>query len=208
MRGKSSVISGALALALFVPGVLTAYGPALAGAFEDATAAYQRGDFGAAVTLIRHLADQGDARAQFDLATMYYDGQGMRQDREQAAKWFRKSAEQGDAQAQRYLGFMYANGQGVARNDKEAVKWYGRAAEQGDADAQVNLGLMYSAARGTSQNLVQAHKWFNVAASLYPLSDRGTREQALTNSERLAAKLSSDQSAEAEKLAREWQPKT
>jgi hypothetical protein len=210
MRVKSCVISGVLALALLIPGVLTlgAYGPALAGAFEDATAAYQRGDFGAAVTMIRPLAEQGDVRAQFNLATMYYNGQGVRQDREQAAKWFRMAAEQGDMEGQRYLGFMYANGQGVARNDKEAVKWYGRAAEQGDADAQVNLGVMYSAARGTSQNLVQAHKWFNVAASRYPRSERGKREQAIRNSERLAEKMSPDEIAEAKKLAREWQPNT
>jgi uncharacterized protein len=184
--------------------LLGAYGQALAGAFEDATAAYKRGEYSKAVELIRPLAEQGDVRAQFNLATIYYNGQGGRQDLPEAAKWFRMAADQGDMQAQRFLGFMYANGKGVARDDREAVKWYGRAAEQGDADAQVNLGVMYSASRGTSQNYVQAHKWFSLAAASYPASEQQKRDQAQKNSERVATKMSQAQLEEARKLAQEW----
>lgn len=200
MRRRTTLLLGALALAL--------YGPAAAGPFEDATAAYQRGDYAKAIEIIRPVAEQGDVRAQFNLATMYYNGQGARQDHPEAAKWFRMAAEKGDMQAQRYLGFMYANGQGVARDDREAVKWYGRAAEQGDADAQVSLGVMYSAARGTSQNYVQAHKWFSIAADRYPASERGKKTQAAKNSQVLEQKMSPEQLAEARRLAREWQPRS
>lgn len=194
---------------LFV-GALVAgvYGQALAGAFEDATAAYKRGDYAKAVDLIRPLAEKGDVRAQFNLATIYYNGQAGREDLPEAAKWFRMAADQGDKEAQRYLGFMYANGRGVARDDREAVRWYGRAAEQGDADAQVNLGVMYSTSRGTSQDYVQAHKWFSLAAAAYPASERQKREQALKNSEGLAAKMSQQQIEEARKLTREWRPRS
>jgi len=194
---------------LFIVGALLlgVYGQALAGAFEDATAAYQRGEYTKALELIRPLAERGDLRAQFNLATIYYNGQGANQDLPEAAKWFRMAAEQGDAQAQRYLGFMYANGNGVARDDREALKWYGRAAEQGDADAQVNLGVMYSASRGTAQNYVQAHKWFSIAAAGYPASERQKREQAQKNSDRIASKMSQEQLEEARKLAREWHPR-
>ena len=200
MRAKTTLTLGVLALALC--------GQALAGAFEDATTAYMRGDYAAAMKMIQPLADQGDVRAQFNLGMMNYNGQGVPRNHEEAAKWFRMAAEQSDVESQRRLGFMYANGQGVARDDREAVKWYGRAAEQGDADAQVNLGVMYSAARGTSQDYVQAHKWFSVAASRYPASERDKRQQAVMNSERLAAKMTPGQIAEAQRLAREWQPKT
>jgi TPR repeat protein len=200
MRRHSLFIVGALLLA--------AYGQAVAGAFEDATAAYKRGDYTKAVELIRPLAEHGDVRAQFNLATIYYNGQGARQDLPEAAKWFRMAAEQGDMQSQRYLGFMYASGKGLARDDREAITWYGRAAEQGDADAQVNLGVMYSASRGTSQNYVQAHKWFSLAAAGYPTSEPQKRDQALKNSERIASKMSQEQLDEARKLAREWHPRT
>jgi TPR repeat protein len=199
MLGTRSWVFGVLALSL--------HAQAFAGQFEDATAAYQRGDYATAVELIRPLAQQGDVRAQFNLATIYYNGRGVRQDHAEAAKWFREAADQGDMQAQRHLGFMYANGQGVARDDREAVRWYGRAAEQGDADAQVNLGVMYSAARGTSQNYVLAHKWFSLAAERYPVSDRLKRQQAMKNSEVLESKMTPEQLAEARRLARVWQPK-
>jgi TPR repeat protein len=199
---------GTRSLALSVVVALSLHAQAIAGPFEDATAAYQRGDFAMALELTRPLAEQGDVRAQFNLATIYYNGRGVKQDHAEAAKWFREAAEQGDIQAQRYLGFMYANGQGVARDDREAVKWYGLAAEQGDADAQVNLGVMYSAARGTSQNYVLAHKWFSLAAERYPASDRQKRQQAMRNTELLESKMTPEQLAEARRLARTWQPKT
>jgi uncharacterized protein len=200
MLHTRSWVFGVLALSL--------HAQAFAGPFEDATAAYQRGDYATASDLIQPLAEQGDVRAQFNLATIYYNGRGADQNHVEAAKWFRRAAEQGDMHAQRYLGFMYANGQGVARDDREAVKWYGRAAEQGDADAQVNLGVMYSAARGTAQNYVQAHKWFSLAAERYPTSDRQKRQQAMKNSEILATKMTPQQVTEARRLARTWQPKT
>jgi TPR repeat protein len=200
MRYRSLLIVGAL--------VLGAHAQVLAGAFEDATAAYKRGDYSKAVELIRPLAERGDIRAQFNLATVYYNGQAGRQDLAEAAKWFRMAAEHGDKEAQRYLGFMYASGKGVARDDREALKWYGRAAEQGDADAQVNLGVMYSVSRGAQQNYVEAHKWFSIAAARYPVSERQKREQVLKNSERLAAKMSPEQLEEARKLAREWRPRS
>ena len=54
--------------------------------------------------LLRPLADQGDATAQYDLGLMYAKGQGVPQDYAEAVKWFRKAADQGDASAQYNLG--------------------------------------------------------------------------------------------------------
>ena len=198
MRCTSSLGLGVLALGFC--------GEVLAGPLEDSNSAYQRGDYDTAIDLLLPLAEQGDLRALMNLGAINYNG--ARPNHEEAAKWFRLAAEQGDMLAERYLGFMYSNGQGVARDDREAVKWYGRAAEQGDADAQVNLAAMYSAARGTSQNYVQAHKWLSVAAARYPASERAKRAQAIRNSELLAEKMSSSQLEEAQRLAREWQPKS
>jgi TPR repeat protein len=42
-----------------------------AGPLEDAGAAYQRGDYPTALRLIRPLAEQGNAVAQFNLGLMY-----------------------------------------------------------------------------------------------------------------------------------------
>ena|ERR1700730_12896496 len=53
--------------------------PVAAGPLEDATAADDRGDYATALLLLRELADQGNARAQFKLGGMYDDGRGVAQ---------------------------------------------------------------------------------------------------------------------------------
>lgn len=63
----------------------------LAGAdqFGGGLAAYVRGDYAEAVRLIRPLAEQGNASAQYRLGFMYTTGQGVPRDLAEAKKWFR-----------------------------------------------------------------------------------------------------------------------
>ena len=95
----------------------------------------------------------GDADAQFNLALMYDNGQGVPKDYKEAVKWYTKSAEQEDAESQYNLGLMYYNGEGVPQDYKEAVKWYTKAAEQRLPESQYNLGLMYYDGNGVPQGL-------------------------------------------------------
>ena len=93
----------------------------------------------------------------------------------------------------------------VAQNpDLDRLTELRRQAEQGHADAQFSLGHMYFEGRGVSQNDVQAHKWINLAAS------RTTEKAEDFRSARdeLAKIMTAAQIAEAQRLAREWQPKT
>ena len=45
--------------------------PVLAGQLEDGAAAYGRGEYYTAISLLKPLADQGIAQAQFSLGLMY-----------------------------------------------------------------------------------------------------------------------------------------
>lgn len=45
---------------------------------------------------VQRLANQGDASAQAVLGTMYYQGNGVRQDYAVAKEWFGKSCDNGD----------------------------------------------------------------------------------------------------------------
>ena len=117
----------------------------------------------------------------------------------------RLAAEQGDAGAQHDLGVMYANGQGVPQDYQEAVKWSRRAAEQGEDYAQFVLGGMYFLGQGVRKNDVQAHKWLNLAASR---TTPGKEESYRSMRETLVRIMTASQLAEAQRLAREWQPKT
>jgi hypothetical protein len=113
-------------------------------------------------------------------------------------------AEQGSKSAQFNLGQMYNMGQGVMQDHANAVKWYRKAAEQGVASAQINLGVMYTNGQGVPQDYVQAHKWFNLAAANEP--KKKLREKAAKSRDWVSEKMTSEQIAEAQKLAREWKP--
>ena len=156
----------------------------------------------------KRLAEQGDARAQYNLGVMYDKGDGVEKDYREALKWYTKAAQQGDARAQNNLGVMYDNGDGVVQDYREALKWYTKAAQQGNAIAQNNLGLIYEKQGdaipfyindyGFVPDNREAHKWFNLAAA------QGN-ENARTNRDRVAQKMTPAQIAEAQRLAREWQ---
>lgn len=156
---------------------------------------------------LRKLAEQGNVNAQARLGHMYASGEGTKQDWDEAVKWYRLAAEQGNAEAQNNLGDMYYSSRGLPQDDTEAVKWYRLAAEQGNARAQNSLGLKYEFGYGVPQDYVTAHKWFNLAAANASSSDPGIRELAILNRDIVAKKMTPDQIAEAQKLAREWKPK-
>ncbi len=116
----------------------------------------------------------------------------------QALAKFRLAAAQGRAGAQVILGFMYSKGRGVAQDYAEAVRWYRLAAAQGLASAQFGLGAMYGNGQGVAQDYVRAHLWSNLAAA------QG-RADAVKNRDIVAKRMTSQQIAEAQKLARECQ---
>ena len=88
---------------------------------------------------IRPLAVKGDAKAQFQLGTLYHQGKGVKQDNTQAFLWYRRAAQQGESDAQYSLGNMYLMGEGIKQDDYQARQWYEKAAEQGHEGAQHNL---------------------------------------------------------------------
>lgn len=167
----------------------TLAGAALAGSFDDAAAAADKGDYATALKLFRSLAERGDSGAQYAIGRMYAKGQGMPKDSAEAMKWFDKAneqskalqaynrsdfatarkvftplAEKGQALAEYILGLMYANGQGVPESYTEALKWLQKAAEQGEAKAQFSVGVIYFKGLGMPANQAEAFKWYRRAA--------------------------------------------
>lgn len=98
------------------------------------------------IKVVRKLAEQGLAEAQFYLGKLYGDfdpsDHNAHQDDAKAAKWFRKAAEQGHAEAQYRLGQLYNTGCGVDLDKEEALKWLRKAAKQGQADAIAVHGIL------------------------------------------------------------------
>jgi len=145
---------------MFLAGMAT-LSPALAGPFEDGRAAFERGDYAAALQMWRRLAENGDAQAQNAVGDMY------------ATRRARLSQGSGE--------------------DSEAAKWYLKAAEQGFAPAQSNLGRIYYEGLGVPRDL----------AAPTPI---GIAFDAGRSRDRLAARMTPDQLAEARRLVRAWKP--
>ncbi len=173
---------------------------------EAAYAAYEKGHHARALRLAQPLAEQGDARAQSLVGLIYYAGRGVGRDDAKAAGWLRLAADQGDAAARFRLGLMYSEGHGVPQDHAEAAKWYRLAADQRHPQAQYNLGLLYATGEGVEQDYRMAHMWFNLAVVHFPPSERPKRNAAINSRDIMAGKLSREAVAEAQKLAREWQP--
>ena len=160
--------------------------------------------FGQDIAKTKTAADQGDSGAQYNLGVIYYHGQGVRQDYDEAVKWFRKAADQGHASAQFNLGVMYEKGQGIPQDHGEAAKWFRKAADQGDASTQFILGVMYWMGQGIPQDYLQAYVWLNLAAAALKSP---ANEAAAEARDAVAAKLTKSQVERGQRLASEWKPK-
>ena len=121
-----------LLLSLFVAS------PAFAADVGKGVAAYDRGDYAAALKEFRPLAKKGDAKAQFMLGFMYNKGEGVTQDFKTALKWYTLAAEQGNADAQTMLGLMYNQGKGVIQDYVHTHMWFNIAASSGHKNAVKN----------------------------------------------------------------------
>lgn len=88
-----------------------------------------------------------------------------------------------------------------------ARAWFRKAADQGKVDTQILLGGMYILGLGVPQDYVQAHLWYNLAAAGSLPEDADHRKMAAAERDKLAAKMTPAQIAEAQRLAREWKPK-
>jgi TPR repeat protein len=130
---------------------------------------------------------------------MYGKGLGVTYDGAEAVRWWRKAAEQGDASAQEDLATAYLWGDGVQPDPSEAAQWFRKAAEQGEISAQTSLAYLYARGAGVSKDLALAHMWLSLAAA----QGQPVLKIAL---DKLASKMTSEQVAEAQRLARDWKP--
>jgi TPR repeat protein len=113
----------------------------------------------------------------------------------------------GDAEAQFELGKNYETGRiGLPKDLPQAQHWYREAANQGEPFAAVSLGILFNFGKGVKRDDVQAFIWYERA--LLHLRG-GDRETVIEMRDRVAAKLSSEQLAEARRAFEEWktQPK-
>lgn len=125
-------------------------------AFDAGMQAYERGAYALALESWKKLAENGYARAQYSIGDLYYQGEGVAQNMEEAAHWFRQAAERLYPAAQYHLGFLYSRGEGVPRDMVQAYFWIERAAMLGNRDAETARDAIKS--RLSEQQLASANQ--------------------------------------------------
>ncbi len=105
------------------------------------------------------------SQAQFDLARKYYSGDGVPENKQEAAKLLTIAANQGNEDAQFMLSILYMVGEGVPQNFREAAKWLTLLANKGNAAAQFHLANLYKQGDGVSKNQYKAVKLYTLSAN-------------------------------------------
>lgn len=106
-------------------------------------------------------------------AQQYEHGEGVLQDRAQAAALYCQAAHRGSVEGQYALGWMYANGRGVERNDRIAASLFKMAASKGHVHAQKMLQFISLPANARTQlpDCLNKNTYVrtNVATNKYPV---------------------------------------
>ena len=142
-------------------------------------------------------ANQGSDGAKSKLRLMYLDQAGVGQLYNKLIVINENSTENSSPSTQFYIGSLYYTGQGAPRDFNFAAKWFRSSANNGFAEAQSQLGQMYIDGKGVPQDFVLAHLWLNLAAA------EGIDTAGISR-DTLAARMTSEQTEEAQDLAREW----
>jgi uncharacterized protein len=140
--------------------------------------AYKKGDKSEAVEAYKYAAEKGHPGAQWKLAHMYAEGDGVKEDDFHAYQIFEKIVHDGadpGTQDQSYVADALCALAGYVRkgipnspvvaNPVMARELYLQAAANfGDADAQYELGRMLLKGEGGDANAVQAARWLSLAS--------------------------------------------
>jgi hypothetical protein len=172
--------------------------PASYGDYEEGVNAAFAGDFETAFREFSIAAEDGLMMAQYNLAILYFTGQGVDKDMAQAFRWTEAAAQQGHSDAQYNLASLYLSGDGVARDAEQAVVWFGKAALAGHANAAYALADLYQSGEDIARDRVTAHAWASQAVyNQHPDAEQLKQE--------LESRLDSDELSQAKRLFARWQ---
>ncbi len=93
--------------------------------------AYKARDYKTAVKLWEPYAKDGNVDAQYSIATIFYEGKGVKKNYLKALYWYKRAAEQEHAKANAQIGLMYCKGEGVLISFKKAVPYIQMAFDNG-----------------------------------------------------------------------------
>ena len=124
---------------------------------------YKLKDYDQAFKWTSIAVENGHKDAIFDLANLYDNGHGVKQDKSKAFSLFLQSAEQGMDFAQLEVAMAYQLGKNVDMDLEKAAYWHHKAAKNDMQKSHLVLGTMYYSNIGLKKDVVEARYWLNRA---------------------------------------------
>ena len=109
-------------------------------------------------------AKTGDAEARYEVARLFYLGEGTKKNNDESNRWCLMAAEQGLAKAQCMWGLTLLKGDGVTPDAKQAAEWFRKSATQGHPRSEFILGMFYRDGTGLKADPAESTKWLTLAA--------------------------------------------
>jgi uncharacterized protein len=113
----------------------------------------------AGLQLASDSAEKGYVPVMVQLGLLYFNGQIVRKNYDEAYHWFSLAASKGDPEAEAKLGVCYHYGLGTTPDLSMTALWYRRAADQTNYVAMKSLGYLYANGLGVEKNLEEAKLW-------------------------------------------------
>lgn len=116
------------------------------------------------VSYIKKAADQYNRPfAQFILASMLFNGEGVDKDIENSYRYCKQAAMKGDIYALHWIGkdLLYAFEYPLEKNAELGISYITRAAEGGNEKSQYLLGIEYYEGNNVLRDLEKAKYWFD-----------------------------------------------
>lgn len=128
--------------------------------FDQATAAYDAGDYTSAYAIWSQLADENDLAAMRNTAHLLRRGLGVEKNPGRALDLYTEAARKGLVLAMANVAEMHMNGEGTLKDPEEAARWYVLAANGGLSIAMVRLAEMFEQGNGVPKDLNKARELY------------------------------------------------
>lgn len=124
---------------------------------------YNNGKISEAKILWEKAGEEGHMSAYYNLGLLYYDGEGVSQDKTKAKELWDLSCDGGYILSCTNLGYMYNNGDGVRQDVQKATELYDKACNAGSMNACYNLGNIYYKGKGPNHRPNEAKALYGKA---------------------------------------------
>ena len=138
---------------------------------------YQQGEYNIAKKMWLPMARSGDCDAEYAIGLLYFDGLGVRKNRETALRWWGRAADQAQPQALNTMGIISSH---------RSVPYTRLNCKKGC---------------GEPKDLIEAYKWFGLAEKYGPPREQDFAQRSMN---RISIDMNNDELEKAEILIKDW----